>query len=66
MRTEWSWYGNYKQNNRLRWIFRISLKSWLIGFEYFKNYMVSAREYRIQILCFSFCFRRYWEYKYHV
>lgn len=59
MRTYWN--VHQRVNKEVGFVFRIDLQSWYIGFDFFKNYAVGANEIKIQILCFAFGFRRYWE-----
>lgn len=59
MRTYFNCYKRIKKKYAI--MLRCDLLSWHIGFDVFKNYAYGATEIRIQILCFAFNFRRYWE-----
>lgn len=59
MRTYFNWHKRIDKKNAFT--FRCNLLSWCVGFDIFKNYAYGATEIRIQILCFAFNFRRYWE-----
>lgn len=59
MRTEWLFPK--KPSKPTHWLLRIDLQSWFIGFLVWKNYMRLSTDFEFQILCFRFCYRKYWK-----